>query len=148
MQRFLFSLLLSCLGFLSYAQDRNGSPLAVRRLENFIEATKRVAEPSVSERAQVETRPHLNRLLVIAAFDFEQITRRTPSRDAYMQAMDRGLERFDALLVTPEERYQVADFYVDLMEIVGVDGSDGRLDAFVANWPATLAASQKLLVQK
>ena len=148
MQRFLFSFLLSGLGFLSHAQDQTGSPLAVSRLEDFIEATKHVAEPGATRKVQVEIRPQLNRLLIIAAHDFEQITRYDPSRDAYMQALDRGLQRFDSLLVTPEERYEAAYFYIDLMDNVGVDGSDGRLDAFVVNWSATLTASSKLIVRK
>lgn len=143
MKRFCCSMLLNCLAFLSYAQApaRPGSSLVVGRLEDFIEATKHVAEPSATLKCQAEARPELNRLLVIAAFDFVQITRDAPSRDAYMQAMDRGLERFDPLMVTPEDRHEVADFYVDLMEIVGIDSSDGRLDVFVARQPVTLKVS-------
>ena len=137
-------MLLSCLAFLAHAQVpvRPGSSLVVSRLEDFIEATKHVAEPSAPLKSEAEARPELNRLLVIAAFDFVQITRHAPSRDAYMQAMDRGLERFDLLMVMPGDRCQVAEFYVDLMDIVGVDSSDGRLDAFVARQPTMLEASK------
>ncbi|WP_354584871.1 DUF4844 domain-containing protein [Hymenobacter sp. UYCo722] len=102
------------------------------RLEDFIEATKHVAEPSATLRSQVEARPELNRLLVITAFDFVQITRVAPGRDAYLQAMDRGLERFEPLMVTADDRYEVAEFYIDLMDIVGIDSSDERLNDFVA----------------
>lgn len=137
-------MLLSCLALLSHAQApaRPGSGLVISRLEDFIEATKHVAEPSAPLMSQAEARPELNRLLVIAAFDFVQITRYAPSRDAYMQAMDLGLERFDPLMATPGNRREVAEFYVDLMDIVGVDSSDGRLDAFVARQPAMLKASK------
>ena len=139
MKRFCCSMLLSCLAFYSHAQTtvRPGSALVVSRLEDFIEATKHVAEPSATNKSQIEARLELNRLLVIAAFDFVQITRNAPGRDAYMQAMDRGLERFDPLVTTSEERHQVAEFYIDLMDIVGIDSSDGRLDAFVAKQPST-----------
>ncbi|MCI1188600.1 DUF4844 domain-containing protein [Hymenobacter sp. DH14] len=106
------------------------------RLEDFIEATKHVAEPSATTKSQIEARPELNRLLVIAAFDFVQITRSAPGREAYLQAMDHGLERFEPLMTTPDARREVAEFYVDLMDIVGIDNSDGRLDAFVARQPA------------
>ena len=144
MKRFCCSMLLSCLAFLAHAQApaRPGSGLAVSRLEDFIEATKRVAEPSAPLNSQAEVRPELNRLLVLAAFDFVQVTRSAPSRDAYMQAIDRGLQRFAPLMITLGNRREVADFYVDLMDIVGVDSSDGRLDAFVAKQPAMLKASK------
>lgn len=134
MKRFCCSVLLSCLALLSHAQVpmRPGSALVVGRLEDFIEATKHVAETNATAKSQAEARPELNRLLVIAAFDFVQITRNAPGREAYLQAMDRGLDRFDPLMTTSENRREVAEFYVDLMDIVGIDSSDGRLDAFVA----------------
>src|SRR6476646_1033878 len=131
MKRFCWSILLCCLAFLSHAQTaRPGSSLVVSRLEDFIEATKHVAEPGATPKSQAEAQPELNRLLVIAAFDFVQITRNAPSRDAYLRAMDRGLARFDPLMVTSTDRREVADFDIDLMDIVGVDSSDGQLDAF------------------
>lgn len=130
-------MLLSCLAFFSHAQApvRPGSGLVISRLEDFIEVTKHVAEPSATPKSQVEARPELNRLLVIAAFDFVQITRNAPGREAYLQAMDRGLARFEPLMVTPDDRREVAEFYIDLMDIVGLASSDGRLDAFAVRLP-------------
>lgn len=140
MRFFCLSMLFSCLAFLSHAQApmRPGSGLVVSRLEDFIEATKHVAEPRATPKSQVEARPELNRLLVIAAFDFVQITRTAPSREAYLLAMDRGLERLEPSMATLDDRYEVADFYVDLMDIVGIDNSDGRLNAFVLRQPLPL----------
>ena len=136
MKRFCCSMLLCCLAFLSHAQMRPGSSLVVSRLEDFIEATKHVAEPSATLKSQVEARPELNRLLVIAAFDFVQITRNAPGREAYLQAMDYGLARFESVMITPDDRREIAEFYIDLMDIVGIDNSDGRLNTFVARQPA------------
>ena len=137
MKRFCWSMLLSCLAFLSHAQApmRLGSGLVISRLEDFIEVTKHVAEPGTTAKSQVEARPELNRLLVIAAFDFVQITRNAPGREAYLQAMDRGLERLEPLMGVPADRGEVAEFYIDLMDIVGIDNSDGRLNDFVARQP-------------
>lgn len=132
MKRFCCSMLLCCLAFLSHAQLRPGSGLVISRLEDFIEATKHVAEPNASLKSQVEARPELNRLLVMAAFDFVQITRNAPGREAYLRAMDAGLARFEALTTTPGARREVAEFYIDLMDIVGIDNSEGRLSDFVA----------------
>ncbi|MDQ2794694.1 MAG: DUF4844 domain-containing protein [Bacteroidota bacterium] len=134
MKRLCWSVLLSCLAFLSHAQAplRPGLGLVIGRLEDFIEATKKVAETSATAKSQAEARPELNRLLVIAAFDFVQITRTAPGREAYLLAMDHGLERFDPLMTTLDDRLEVAEFYIDLMDIVGLASSDGRLNAFVA----------------
>ena len=133
-------MLLSCLALLSHAQApaRPGSGLVIGRLEDFIEATKHVAEASATSRSHVEAQLELNRLLVIAAFDFVQITRNAPSREAYLLAMDQGLERLEPLVTHAEERHQIAEFYIDLMDIVGIDSSDGRLDAFAARRVASL----------
>ena len=134
MERFCCSVLLVLLAFAAHAQgtSRPGSSLVIGRLEDFIEATKHVAEAGATAKSQAEARPALNRLLVMAAFDFVQITRTAPSREAYLLAIDRGLERFDPLMMTRDDRLEVAEFYIDLMDIAGIDSSDGRLNAFVA----------------
>jgi hypothetical protein len=42
-----------------------------------------------------------------------------------------GLARLEPLATTPEDRQQVADYFQELMEIVGLESSEGRLAAFV-----------------
>ena len=145
MKRFGFSMLLSSLAFFSHTQApmRPGSSLVVGRLEDSTEAIKHVAEASVTAKSQAEARSELNRLLVIAAFDFVQITRRVPSHEVCPQAMDRSLERFDPLMSTFNNRQEVAGFYTDLMDIVGIDSSDGHRDAFVARSPAVIRKASK-----
>lgn len=122
---------------------RPGSSLVVGRLEDFIETIKHVAEARATAKSQTEARPELNRLLVIAAFDFVQITRSAPSHEACLQAMDRSLERLDPLMGTSTNRQEVAEFYIDLMDIVGIDSFDGRFDAFVARPPVIIRKASK-----
>lgn len=108
-------------------------PTAISHLENLMEATKKAAAKSPGAKARhAEINPELNRYLVIAADDFLRVTRDVPSREAYLAAIDKGLGRFTALATTRLLRQQVADYYLDLLEIVGLESSEGKLDAFVA----------------
>lgn len=111
---------------------------AISQLENLMEDTKRiVVEKQTSTRKRAaETHPELNRNLVIAAADFVRVTREQPSQDAYIAVIDKGLARIAPLATTTAARQQVADYYLDLMEIVGLTTSEGKLDAFVKEAPA------------
>jgi hypothetical protein len=106
---------------------------AISQLEDLMEATKKAAAKSKSAaKLPAELNPELNRYLVIAADDFVRVTRDVPTREAYLSAIDKGLGRLTPLATTRELRQQVADYYLDLLEIVGLDSSDGKLDTFVA----------------
>jgi hypothetical protein len=106
---------------------------ALTQLEDLMEATKKAAaKPKSTDKRPAEINPELNRYLVIAADDFVRVTREIPSREAYLAAIDKGLSRLATPANTKELRQQVADYYLDLLEIVGLDSSDGKLDAFVA----------------
>lgn len=123
---------------LSAAYAQASSPMTVSRtaltqLEDLMEATKKAAaKPKTTDKRPAEINPELNRYLVIAADDFVRVTRETPTREAYLAAIDKGLGRLAPLAATRALRQQVADYYLDLLEIVGLDSSDGKLDAFVA----------------
>ena len=78
-----------------------------------------------------EARPMLNTILVQSATDFLAITAQKPTREAYLQSLDAGLVRPMPLVPQVEDRQQVAEYYQDLLDIVGLDSSEGRLTAFV-----------------
>lgn len=131
------ALLTLALGFslsAAYAQTSMTVPrTAITQLEDLMEATKKaVAKPKSNSKLPAEVNPELNRYLVIAADDFVRVTRETPTREAYLTAIDKGLGRLTPLATSKELRQQVADYYLDLIEIVGLDSSDGKLDSFVA----------------
>ena len=104
---------------------------AVSQLEDVMETTKAVAvtKPSKSK-LQAESRPDVNRMLVIAADDFLRVTKEKPSKEAYLQCLDRDLARVAPLTTDAQDRKEVAQYFQDLMEIVGLDSSEGRLSAF------------------
>ncbi len=139
MKLIYYCVLLTAFALPGFAQ-RPGSGLVIARLEDFIEITKHVAENNAPQTSQAEARPAINRLLVIAAFDFVQITRNAPSREAYLESIDRRLAQLDPLMVFPEDRVQVAEFYDELLEMAGVASSDGRLDEFARRPPRALPA--------
>lgn len=108
---------------------------AVDQLENVKETTKSIADPKVqSSKVQAEVRPEINRLLVIAADDFLRITKDgRPTKAAYLRCLDRDLARIYPLMTNVQDRQQVAIFFQELMEIVGLTSSEGRLAAFAAS---------------
>ncbi len=128
--------LLFCLASLSgYAQTGPAMKVpetALEQLEDLKELTKAEALTGPARGKQhAETRPEINRWLVVSANDFVRVTRANPTREAYLLCIDTGLARLAPLAQTTEDRQQVAEFFQDLMEIVGLESSDGRLAAFM-----------------
>ena len=105
---------------------------AVARLEDVKETTKQVVVTKATKaRLQAETRPEVNRLLVLAADDFVRITTAgKPTREAYLQALDKDLAGLAPLATDEQDRRQVAEYFQELLEIVGIPSSEGRLTAF------------------
>ena len=135
-------ILLCCLFSLSILSGRAQSIAAfsvpkdaVSQLEDVKETTKLVADTKLGKaKAQAEARPEINRLLVISADDFLRITTaEKPTKEAYLQCLDRNLARLYPLTTNVQDRRQVADFFQELMEIVGLPSSEGRLMTFAAS---------------
>ena len=82
-----------------------------------------------------ETRPMLNRILVKSTSEFLVITARKPTREAYLKCLDDNLSRISPLVPETKDREQVAEYFQDLMDIVGLESSEGRLTAFVETKP-------------
>ncbi|GAB3853602.1 hypothetical protein GCM10028822_22550 [Hymenobacter terrigena] len=105
---------------------------AITQLEDLKELTKaEVAKAGKTTKAHAEVRPDLNRYLVISADDFLRVTKEQPTKEAYLKCLDNGLARIAPLAETVTDRQQVAEYFQDLMEIVGLESSEGRLDSFV-----------------
>ncbi|MBH8559557.1 DUF4844 domain-containing protein [Hymenobacter negativus] len=105
---------------------------AITQLEDLKELTKaEVAKVGKATKAHAEVRPDLNRYLVISADDFLRVTKEQPTKEAYLKCLDNGLARVAPLTETATDRQQVAEYFQELMEIVGLESSEGRLDSFV-----------------
>lgn len=105
---------------------------AVSKLEKMLKQTQTAVV--VGKRANAlpaETRPVLNKILVQSTKEFLSITSGKPTKEAYLQALDAGLARLAPLTPHTDDRAQVAEYYQDLLDIVGLESSEGRLNAFV-----------------
>ena len=132
----VFLCFISLVGFAQSATLMSVPPKAISQLEDLKEVTKsEVASGKVKlkvkGRVNAELRPDLNRYLVISADDFLRVASNTPTKEAYLACIDKGLERVAPLTIDHEDRQQVAEFYQDLMEIVGLQSSEGKLATFV-----------------
>ena len=119
-------------GFAQTAPPLVVPPDAVAQLEDVKEMTKQVALTKNNKgKPQAEARPEVNRLLVLAADDFVRITTTgKPTREAYLLCLDNDLARLSPLVTDEQGRRQVAEYFQELLEIVGLPSSEGRLTAF------------------
>ena len=140
MRLFLLSLLACVASFSAHAQEAAAHAVpagAATRLEKVRRTTlNAVVIGGRTTALPPEARPMLNRILVQSATDFLVITTRKPTKEAYLGSLDAGLARIVPLVPRVEDREQVAEFYQDLLDIVGLNSSEGRLSAFVAGEPA------------
>ena len=136
-----FLLILLILGALSTSKAQDATSMtvpqkAVAQLEKIRQQT--VDEIVIGMRKSslpAETRPMLNRILVKSTSEFLAITARKPTREAYLKCLDDNLSRISPLVPETKDREQVAEYFQDLMDIVGLESSEGRLTVFVETKP-------------
>ncbi|GAA4051470.1 hypothetical protein GCM10022409_42830 [Hymenobacter glaciei] len=107
-------------------------PTAISQLERLVRQTQ--AEVIIGSRRSAlppETRPMLNKMLVQTASEFMTLAGRKPTRKDFYKSLDTGLARLKPLVPEVQERQQVAEYFQDILDIVGLDSSEGRLTAFV-----------------
>ncbi len=105
---------------------------AIARLEQLVRKTQAVVViGSSSGKLPVEARPRLNRVLVESSAEFLRLAANNPTREGYFKTLDASLARLDALAAAAEDRQQLAEYFQDLLDIVGLESSEGRLGAFV-----------------
>ena len=118
------------------------STKAVGQLDDFVQATKlapdkvRPGKDKVKGRMAAEAHPEINRYLVTAAADFRRVLLDQHTREGYLACIDQGLARLAPLAASREQRQEIATYFEELMEIVGLDSSEGKLLAFVQNGDA------------
>ena len=135
MKKILLLGLLNCVVLTSRAQSvpALATPAKVlSQLERYKDLTKRDAASGSGLRNHTETRTEINRLLVQSADEFAWVAAGRPTREAYLRCIDEGLARITPYTRTAQDRQIVSEFYLDLMDIVGLETSEGRLNGFVA----------------
>ena len=115
------------------------------QLDAFVEATKlapdkvRPGQEKLKARMAAEAQPDINRSLITVATDFRRVLLDQHTREGYLSCIDRGLARLSVLAATREQRLEIATYFEELMDIVGLDSSDGKLTAFVQSGVTTAA---------
>lgn len=136
MRAFLLLALL-CVAWCGHAQTPVPVPAkAVARLEQLVRKTQDVIViGNANGKLPVEARPKLNRVLVEAAAEFLRQAGGTPTREGYFKTLDASLARLSTLAPEAEDRQQLAEYFQDVLDIVGLESSEGRLTAFVDSTP-------------
>ena len=97
--------------------------------EKFLE-DKTMLYPGISDPA---LKPVLTDKINKAAEDFREASLKAhPTKQDYLNALDKGLSRFDPH--TPfdtEDRERVGHYFEELMQLVGINSSEGRLNKFL-----------------
>ena len=84
--------------------------------------------------AEERLRPIFSKKINLAAEDFQKVAEgNDPTQEKYLNAIDLGLDRFSDvyLELDTEDRERVCLYFEELMEIVGLESSGGRLNKFV-----------------
>nr|WP_293304051.1 DUF4844 domain-containing protein [Allomuricauda sp.] len=106
----------------------------------FIAKEKFVEEdyyPGISEE---EMRPIFTEKINLAASDFQNIAEsENPTNEKYLEAIKTGLSRFSDVYLDldTEDRERVCVYFEELMDIVGLESSNGQLNMFMYGFDPT-----------
>ena len=103
---------------------------------------KDTIQPLVGELAAFKNRPQVAHILAESTDDFLQIMGGQPTEEAYFQVLDGSLAALTPLTTAPTDRADVAEYYEDLLDIVGITSSGGRLNAFLSRTKAKAAPAR------
>ena len=85
-------------------------------------------------------RPIFTEIINLAALDFKRLASKGSATDKeYQTAIELGLKRFDpyVLELDTEDRARVASYFEEMMDIVGLESSNGHLNNFVYGFDPT-----------
>ena len=107
---------------------------AKEKFTEFIEKRKFVEENYYPGLADEKMRQILTKKINQAAYDFQIISESdNPSDKKYQETIGIGLSRFaDVYLeLDTEDRERVCTYFEELMDIVGLESSDGQINKFL-----------------
>ncbi|MDG1572509.1 DUF4844 domain-containing protein [Robiginitalea sp. M366] len=84
--------------------------------------------------AEEKLRPIFTEKINLAAEDFQKVAEgKDPTQEKYLKAIDQGLDRFREIYLEldTEDRERVCLYFEELMDIVGLESSGGRLNKFL-----------------
>lgn len=98
--------------------------------EKFVEDMK-IFYPGIGNE---KLKPVLTEKINLAAEDFEEIAKNENATEVdYQHAIRKGLDRFKSIYleIDTEDRERVCAYFEELMDIVGLESSDGQLNNFM-----------------
>lgn len=104
--------------------------------EKFVEDDK-LHYPGIGDE---KLKPILTERINLAAEDFEKVARSGNATDKdYQSAIKKGLERFGNIYleIDTENRERICGYFEELMDIVGLESSDGQLNNFMYGFDPT-----------
>jgi len=109
---------------------------ALKQLDTFQQKKKFEADEKLFYPGLVDEklRPILTKLINQAATDFKTVaTSPQPTNTAYWAKIKLGLNRFSTLEIglDTEERERICSYFEELMDIVGLESSNGQLNTFM-----------------
>jgi hypothetical protein len=109
-------------------------PNAMDKFEKFKKKEKFVAEQSYPGIADATMRPILTEKINKAADDFQTLAKTDhATEESYQDKIKVGLDRFADIYINldTEDRERVCTYFEELMDIVGLESSDGHLNNFM-----------------
>jgi len=98
-----------------------------KRKEKFIPDEK-LFYPGIRDPTQ---KPILTEKINLVADDFEKLAKKGNATDKdYQNAIKIGLERFTGIYIDSENQERICYYFEELMDIVGLESSDGQLNNF------------------
>lgn len=104
--------------------------------EKFVE-DKKLYYPGIGDE---KLKPILTEKINLAAEDFEKVAKSGNSTDKdYQNAIKKGLQRFSKiyLKIDTENRERICSYFEELMDIVGLESSNGQLNNFIYDFDPT-----------
>ena len=133
--RFYLLLLVCFTSLHSCAQKQMKIPTdAVKKLEAFKAKDKFYPDDSVYYPGLMDstTKPLFVSLMNAAADDFKKVVESgTATEASYHNAIDNAIKRFEPYFIDTEDRERIGRYFEELMDIVGLQSSGGRINRFV-----------------
>ena len=108
----------------------------LKRKEKFIEDAK-LFYPGIADK---KLKPILTGKIDLVIEDFKKISQtKNPTDKEYQNAIKKGLERFSEIYpdIDTEDRERICAYFEEIMDIIGLESSDGLLNDFMYDFEPT-----------
>ncbi|KUJ61850.1 hypothetical protein AR687_09805 [Flavobacteriaceae bacterium CRH] len=117
-------------------------PEAMNKFEAFKSKEKFIADdtffyPGIGDE---KLKPILTEKINLAAEDFEKAAKsKNATAQDYQNVIKKGLQRFSSIYIEidTEDRERICSYFEELMDIVGLESSDGQLNDFMYDFDLT-----------